>query len=109
MAKIDPLFSKKQVARAGEILRSNEFTVEDFLWSIDVLTNWRAIHTYPINTFQATLRDKLKQVDEKALVAQRLKRAPSIISKLKRFPEMKLSRMQDIGGAESSCIGLKKS
>ncbi|MBP0003055.1 MAG: hypothetical protein J7642_04925 [Cyanobacteria bacterium SBC] len=31
-------------------------------------------------------------------MAQRLKRMPSIIGKLKRFPEMQLSRMQDIGG-----------
>jgi putative GTP pyrophosphokinase len=51
-----------------------------------------------MNTFQATLRQKLKGVDEKAIVAQRLKRAPSIILKLQRFEGMKLARMQDIGG-----------
>jgi len=108
MAKIDPQFSKKQVTKAGEILRNSESTLEDLIWSIDVLTNWRAIHTYPINTFQATLRDKLKQIDQNSLVAQRLKRTPSIISKLKRFPEMKLSRMQDIGGLRAVVSDLKK-
>lgn len=32
------------------------------------------------------------------IIAQRLKRAPSILSKLNRFPKMQLSRMQDIAG-----------
>ena len=76
MAKIQPLYSKKQVAKAGDILRSEVASSEDKEWANEVLGNWRAIHSYPINTFQATLRDKLKLVDEDALVAQRLKRAP---------------------------------
>ncbi len=63
-----------------------------------VLTNWRACHGYPINTFQATLRSKLKKIDPDALVAQRLKRTPSIINKLQRIKGMNLARMQDIGG-----------
>jgi hypothetical protein len=53
---------------------------------------------YPINTFQALLRLKLKNIDSDAIVAQRLKRAPSILAKLQRFEGMKLARMQDIGG-----------
>ncbi len=66
---------------------------------MEVLSNWRAVHSYPINTFQSTLRDKLKALkNENVLVAQRLKRTPSIILKLQRFPQMNLSRMQDIGG-----------
>jgi ppGpp synthetase/RelA/SpoT-type nucleotidyltranferase len=32
---------------------------------------------------------------------QRHKRSPSIISKLARFPQMELSRMQDIGGCRA--------
>src|SRR5207245_5775536 len=64
-----------------------------------VLSNWRGCHGYPINTFQATLRDKLKRLGmNEAFVAQRLKRTPSIIAKLKRFDTMQLARMQDIGG-----------
>jgi hypothetical protein len=72
--------------------------VEDLAWAADVLTNWRACHGYPINTFQATLRNMLKAIDKQAIVDQRLKRAPSIILKLQRFEGMKLARMQDIGG-----------
>lgn len=98
MAHVKPLYSKKQVAKAGEILREANSKPVDVEWANEILSNWRAIHSYPSNTFQATLRDKLAIIDKSALVAQRLKRAPSIISKLRLFPEMKLSRMQDIGG-----------
>jgi len=108
MAKIKPLYSKKQVARAGEILRDSSSSIPDKNLANKILSNWRAIHSYPINTFQATLRDKLRNIDSNALVAQRLKRAPSIISKLKRFEGMKLSRMQDIGGLRAVVKDLEK-
>ena len=62
------------------------------------MSNWRACHNYPINTFQATLRDRLQNIDPQATVAQRLKRFPSIVAKLRRFEGMRLARMQDIGG-----------
>lgn len=93
-----PQFSRSQVNKAGDILIGESQSLHDFAWAHDVLGNWRACHGYPINTFQATLRLRLKHIDDSALVAQRLKRTPSIISKLKRFPSMRLARMQDIGG-----------
>ena len=59
-------------------------------------------HTYPLNTFQATLRYKAEKVHPKRLVAQRIKRLSSIRSKLRRFsPWLKLSDMQDIGGCRA--------
>jgi ppGpp synthetase/RelA/SpoT-type nucleotidyltranferase len=99
MAFAKPGFSKGQVNRAGEIFaRPEAFSDDEQSWAGDVLANWRACHLYPINTFQATLRHRLKEVDCDAIVAQRLKRAPSIIAKLQRFEGMQLARMQDIGG-----------
>ncbi|MBX3120863.1 MAG: RelA/SpoT domain-containing protein [Fimbriimonadaceae bacterium] len=99
MAFVEPKFSRSQVNRAGDILIAPEkFSVEEQEWSSSVLANWRACHGYPMNTFQATLRQKLKAVDASAIVAQRLKRAPSIVLKLQRFEGMQLARMQDIGG-----------
>ncbi len=99
MAFVEPRYSKSQVNKAGDILVSPEsYSVFDQQWADDVLANWRACHGYPINTFQATLRQKLKSIDRQAIVAQRLKRAPSIILKLQRFGGMRLARMQDIGG-----------
>ena len=44
---------------------------------------------------------ELRAVDTDAVVAQRLKRLSSIEFKLTRFPEMPLSRMQDIGGCRA--------
>lgn len=99
MAFAAPNYSKSQVNKAGEILADlGTYSASEQEWASRVLANWRACHGYPINTFQATLRDKLKPIDENAIVAQRLKRAPSIILKLRRFNGMKLARMQDIGG-----------
>lgn len=94
-----PEYSRKQVTKAGNILiESRDFDIDEWLWAFEVLTNWRACHGYPINTFQATLRKKLQRIDSDALVAQRLKRTPSIIKKLERIKGMSLARMQDIGG-----------
>lgn len=99
MAFVKPQFSKGQVNRAGQILTNPEsYSPEERTWADLVLANWRACHGYPINTFQALLRKKLKAIDKRAIVAQRMKRAPSIISKLQRFDGMNLARMQDIGG-----------
>lgn len=98
MSFVKPKYSKKQINRAGEILISDGATADERDFAEQVLTNYRAAHGYPINTFQATLRAKLKGIDDKAIVAQRLKRTPSIVLKLKRFDGMKLARMQDIGG-----------
>src|SRR5438045_1467899 len=92
-------FTRGDVNRAGEIFRkADTLTPENLGWAADILGKWRARHNYPINTFQATLRHKLKRIDKEALVAQRLKRIPSIVEKLRRFPDMQLVRMQDIGG-----------
>lgn len=101
-----PENSRGQVNRAGQILRAyaqsaDPVTIEqldEWEWAYKVLANWRACHNYPINTFRATLRSRLKVIDDKATVAQRLKRFPSIVHKLQRYKEMQLARMQDIGG-----------
>lgn len=99
MPFVEPAYSKSQVNRAGDILaRPGDYSAAEQLWAEAVLANWRACHGYPINTFQATLRAKLRNGFGETIVAQRLKRAPSIIFKLQRFPGMQLARMQDIGG-----------
>ena len=108
MKTVKAKYSRNKVNKAGDILRNPNRSFSDNLWAADVLSNWRAIHNYPINTFQATLRNKLKGIDDQALVAQRLKRIPSIIEKLRRFPSMKLSRMQDIGGLRAVVYDLPK-
>jgi len=93
-----PITSKQKINQAGKILAENKpngLTLEN---AITLTDQWRACHAYPINTFQSTLRRKLKKFANNPLVAQRLKRMPTIIQKLRRFPNMQLARMQDIGG-----------
>ena len=109
MAFVKPKYSKGQINRAGDILIHPEaFPPKDRIWADFVLANWRACHGYPMNTFQATLRQKLRSVDASAIVAQRLKRAPSIILKLQRFEGMNLARMQDIGGLRAVVSSVTK-
>lgn len=91
--------SKKSVQKAGDTLKNQHTSQQDYHAAMLVLSQWRSLHTHPINTFQAALRSKLKRENYSgAIVAQRLKRTPSIIRKLTRFPDMNLARMQDIGG-----------
>ena len=93
-----PTESKKQINKAGQVLVKENPTFDEWRWAIDIADRWRACHAYPINTFQANLRSKLRKFSHDPIAAQRLKRMPTIIDKLKRYPAMKLSTMQDIGG-----------
>lgn len=97
---IPPDISKKQVNRAGEILKSYEPDTAEYQEALEIANKWRLAHVYPINTFQARLRKTVRKYPS-ALVAQRLKRMPTIIDKLDRHPHMKLSTMQDIGGVRA--------
>jgi putative GTP pyrophosphokinase len=109
MAFAKPEYGKGDINRAGDILSERRSSSSDErAWSRAVLSNFRACHAYPINTFQALLRLKLKSIDADALVAQRLKRAPSILLKLSRFSQMNLVRMQDIGGLRAVVGSLAK-
>ncbi len=93
-----PKESKKQINKAGQILIQKTASLKEFEWALDLAGKWRACHAYPINTFQASMRGKLKRFSQDPIAAQRLKRMPTIIDKLKRYPAMKLTTMQDIGG-----------
>lgn len=92
-------YSRKEVNRAGKVLIDDSALLEEKREALQVLNYWRSLHSYPINTFQANLRKQLKKGGfDTAIVAQRLKRVPSIVNKLRRIPSMKLARMHDIGG-----------
>ncbi len=91
-----PNESREQIKKAGEILATQKPSTKDWDWAINLAERWRACHAYPINTFQATLRNKVKPFRGNPIVAQRLKRMSTIIEKLQRISN--LSRMQDIGG-----------
>jgi len=80
------------VNRAGENVRNNVATPEDFA----TIDDWRAAHRGVLNTFQAILRLRSRGSD--ITVAQRHKRRTTIFGKLERFPNMSLARMDDVAG-----------
>lgn len=89
--------SREKVRKAGKVLvHSSPGTIE-YDQALEIAQQWRLAHVYPINTFQARLRHIAKNIPG-SIVAQRLKRMPTIIDKLDRYPDMQLSTMQDIGG-----------
>lgn len=96
-----PSESKASINKAGQILAENSSDLREIDWARDLASRWRACHAYPINTFQATLRRHVKAFAGDPIVAQRLKRMPTVIDKLKRYPNMKLTTMQDIGGVRT--------
>lgn len=97
-----PLFDRPQINRAcRKLLAPQNETSVVVESALQIVNNWRASHNYPLNTFQVTLRKKARTVDHDALVAQRIKRLTSILHKLQRFPDMKLTQMQDIGGCRA--------
>ena len=92
---VSPCYSKSRVNRAGDAFARHNPALEDHL----VLENWRTSHAYLLNTFQAALRGKAR--DKDIFVAQRLKRQPTIVGKLRRYPKMQLARMHDIAAGDA--------
>ena len=89
-----PKYSKKQIDKAGKILSNPDSSQQSREKALEVLNNWRSSHAYPLNI----ITNNLRRNTPNAIVVQRLKRLDSIENKLKRFPEMSLYRMQDLGG-----------
>jgi len=96
-----PKYSHTELDKAGEILRDSTGSKDEQQWALELLSSWRAAHNRPLNTFNVTLRNRLTATHRKVLVAQRLKRIPTVVDKLHRFPEMRLSRIQDIAGVRA--------
>ena len=104
-------YSKSRVDRAGndfasEISRTRESDgrgvrdVTALVHSLEVIEWWRKEHAKPLSRVAANLRYYAAE-EGKPIVAQRLKRVPTIAGKLLREPTMKLSRMGDIGGVRA--------
>ena len=99
-----PRYSKKDVQRAGEILiNENIWKTEpdSFKWGMRILSDWRANHANSLDYITDLLNIISSRVDKKSIVVKRLKRTPSIVTKLRRFDKMKLRNMQDIAGCRS--------
>jgi ppGpp synthetase/RelA/SpoT-type nucleotidyltranferase len=110
MAWVEPRYEPSRVNAAGRALVAamhsdfhswSDQELQKYLSEVEVINNWRSSHGYPLNTFQVNLRATARRYDQSPLVAQRVKRLSSIGHKLDRFPTMKLSQMQDLGGCRA--------
>ena len=59
------------------------------------------LHAYPLSVIAWALKSRTQTIDPDCIVAQRLKRFPSIRNKLRDQPGMALTRMQDIAGCRA--------
>ncbi len=96
-------YSKAKTNSAGVVLCNKKESKENKNNALEILSNWRASHSYPMRVFKQRLKRISEKIDKNALSSQRLKRVPSIIKKLKRKynnnkATMKLVQMQDIAG-----------
>ena len=108
MAWARPEYSREEVNAAAKVLVAtmNEIrypadNIDEYWQALAVINNFRGSHAYPLNTFQVGLRKNCRRFDPDALIAQRIKRLYSIWHKLDRFPSMKLSQVQDVGGCRA--------
>lgn len=106
MAWITPRYSNAEVNYAGGVLISELSSEEEKTKAVEILDNWRAIHSYPMHVFKIRLKRVAQEVDPHAFTVQRLKRVPAILYKLQRryhghSPTMKLSQMQDVAGCRA--------
>lgn len=89
-----PKYSKSEINKAGSIIADPSSSKKEREHALTILNNWRAAHAYPLQVICNNLRSR----NSNAIVVQRLKRLDSITGKIKRFPDMSLYRMQDLGG-----------
>jgi putative GTP pyrophosphokinase len=103
--------SKSRVDRAGQLLADHILAVakgkrrvgqqrEELQEAIEIIEWWRGEHAKPLSRVAANLRYYAGE-QGRPVVAQRLKKFPTIAGKLLREPTMKLSRMADIGGVRA--------
>lgn len=92
--------TKGEIDRLGEKIRNQYQNIpEDIL---NELQQYRISHKEPLSEIFKVLCDCTKRVHNENIVTYRIKRFESIIGKLSRYPQMKFSRMWDIGGCR--CI-----
>lgn len=96
---VEPQFSLEQVDAAAEnarkALRTGEIVSAQ---DEEIIENRRASHAHILNTWQATLRGRVKKSRYQIVFAQRQKRLPTIYDKFIRWPKIPFSLMQDIAG-----------
>ena len=86
--------SKTLIRKIGHNIKNNIVSEEE----LNTFNEYRNTYIEVMEELLTSIKDKLPKP---LFIARRLKRLESIKIKLQRFPQMKLDKMQDIGGARA--------
>lgn len=92
--------SKADIDRLGDKIRLEKNAVSEE--TLNDLQNYRTSHREILSQSFTFLCDISRKIHPSTIVTYRIKRFESIIGKLNRYPDMRFSRMWDIGGCR--CI-----
>lgn len=93
-------YSRSQINKVGQVIASEQPDIINYAEAIGVVDLWRKNHLPILEQMYNQVSNALKSNNiDVVFSSQRLKRMTSIISKLKRNPQMRLGGVQDIGGA----------
>lgn len=95
---VTPEHSNKAIQRASRTIGKGTAPSEEIQAAREVLSNYRLAHAFPLNAVTVTVKQRALAVNPNAIVAERRKRLPTILDKLKRHPTMSVTTMQDLGG-----------
>ena len=90
--------SKSRIDKSGRALTNSDFDLtEEYLELDEIFDQFRESHLAPLTSLTASIQNVLSDLGESYYIAQRLKRKPQIVRKLKRL-SVRLTQLQDIGG-----------
>lgn len=98
VTRVVRLHSNSAVKAASKTIGKNKGSPTDQQHARDVLSNFRSAHAYPLNAVTVNARKQAVHVNPNVVVAQRLKRLPTVLDKLIRYPNMSITTMHDLGG-----------
>lgn len=92
------MYSNRQIDQAGKALSLKSFESDDHELNCEIIfDDYRKSHLEPLTNTTMQLQLWLSQFDHQYYIAQRLKRKPQILRKMRRF-STRLTQLQDIGG-----------
>ena len=104
--------SGKSVKKAGECLINQDMYCEEhkdkLSEAFDILSMYRFGFVTPLENALKRITPYVTSEESSPLFSKRLKRHVSIVKKLRRFPQMNLKNMQDIGGCRVIVSSNKK-
>ncbi len=93
-------FERKTIRLAGKMLAAGQ--LDDFMGKVkarEFINKFRSANGTPLKTVVVNAARSAKDIDSEATVSQRLKRLPSVVSKLQRPDlDLHLDNVQDIAG-----------